>query len=237
MKPRFLLGSGYYHQHPLSDVFIETWVSNFNQHTELYPERAFFISVGDSWQHIQSRAAARLKCYYEVLDLVGNLGHVHQLIDKQAPAKPHVYCGWSASVMALALIAYNNESDFIYREQDCLCFGDYVGEMYRQLGTGNMIFGSYLQDGRHCMPCAQSLFLIRHAFIPKFISLYLGQPDDRSVQSLPEQKFRNMERHEGVKRFTMGVDRGRPLPYDAPVWYAQKFTEAELQELKRRGLL
>ena len=236
---RYLLGSGYFHPAPDTDAFVELWAANLLRHTQPMPERVVILSVGRSWGAAQASATASIP-NLDVVMLDGNCGHVHQLIGKQQPAKPHAYCGWSASVLALALIAYNAEADLVYREQDALCFGDYVGEMYRQIGGGEMIFGNYIENGQHRMPCAQSLFLVRHSFIPTFVSTYLSLADDRSVRMLPEQKFANIAMALGpkaVRRFTFGVDRGRPLPYGAPVWYAQKLTAHELAELRARGLL
>jgi len=234
----YLLGSGYFTKDPANDLFLPIWRKNLFDHTRPTPTLIVIISVGGSWTKGQAFGAAR-PAPTVVLPLKGNLGHIHQLIGKETPAKPHAYCGWSASVLALALIAYNAELDFVYREQDALCFGDYIGEMYRQLGNAKMIFGSYKQGGVHMMPCAQSLFLIKHDFIPEFVKLYLEMPDDRRIDFLPETKFQRLERTYAarVKRFDFGCDRARPLPFRDPVWYAQKLTPDELTDLKRRNLI
>lgn len=235
----YLLGSGYFHPKTDEDNFVGTWFQNLEKHTDRAPpKRVVIVSVGGSWGPVQKMWEECCPYPIDVVELEGNLGHVHGLLGKEPPFKPHAYCGWSASVLALAMLAYNAELDFVYRESDVLAFGDYIGEMYRQLGDGKMIFGSYKENGKHKMPCAQSLFLIKHDFIPKFVSKYLSLPNDRRVDFLPEAKFGYIEASTmGVKRFTFGVDRGRPLPFDDLVWYAQHFTCAELSELKRRGLI
>ena len=38
-------------------------------------------------------------------------------------------------------------------------------------------------------------------------------------------------------RLSFGGDRMRPLPWDTEVWYAQQWTQNELDEAKSRGLL
>lgn len=231
---RILIGSGYFNPNPgVVDTFVAIRNENIeDRYTDDY-SRNVVISVGKSWRRELDWPGV------EVIDLHGNCGHVHQLIGKQTPAKAHAYCGWSAAVMALALLAYCDESDLLYIEQDCLCFGDVIGELYRQMGDRKMVFGSYIEKGRHVMQCEQSLFLIRHDFIPEFVRSYLRYDDDTEIRMLPENKFAAMERHSNglIGRHTIGPGRARPLPYDAPIWSAQKITSAEMQELKKRGLV
>lgn len=233
---KYLLGSGFFAGSEEKHVSPWLWLQNLEQHSRPMPERIVIMSVGGSRPKWQFPPRHNLT----ILDFEGNLGHVHQLIGKQDPAKPHAYCGWSASILALAMIAYNAELDFVYREQSLLAFGDHIGEMDRQLGAGKMIFGSYMQNGQHQMPCAQSLFLIRHDFIPEFIRAYLSFDDDRAATRLPERKFAQLETNFGarhVKRFSFGVDRGRPLPFGERIWYAQKITAAEIVMLQAAKLI
>ena len=231
---RILIGSGYFNPNPdVVDTFVAIRNENIEDRYNGGYNRNVVISVGNSWRRELDWPGV------EVIDLKGNCGHVHQLIGKQTPAKAHAYCGWSAAVMALAWLAYCDEADLCYWEQDCLCFGDVIGELYRQMGARKMVFGSYIEKGRHVMQCEQSLFLIRHDFIPEFVRSYLRYDDDTEIRMLPENKFAAMERHSNgqIGRHTIGPGRARPLPYDAPIWSAQKFTADELAELKRRGMI
>ena len=85
--------------------------------------------------------------------------------------------GWSASVLALAMVAYNDEADFLYTEADCLAFGPWVAQMYTDLGDGDIVFGGPMKS-EPWMPRAQSLFLVRHKAIPLFVAKYLTMGND-----------------------------------------------------------
>lgn len=167
--------------------------------------------------------------------LSGNLGHVGDLLHGK---KHHQFCGWSASVLALAMIAYAGELDFVYLEEDALAFGPWVTQMYSELGDGQFAFGKKMQSPPW-MACSQSLFIVRHAFIPTFVKCYLMLGTDGNAENLPETKFQAIEERfpNECRRLSFTVDRERPLPYDAPVWSAQKFTPDELEELKNRKLI
>src|SRR5687767_917581 len=103
---QYLLGTGYFNRSPESDTFIETWCEN-TARANPSPVRTVVISVGNSW-----RREFNSLFDWDVVSLEQNCGHLHALIGKEEPRKPHVLCGWSASVLALAMIAYNAESDF-----------------------------------------------------------------------------------------------------------------------------
>jgi hypothetical protein len=134
------------------------------------------------------------------------------------------------------MIAYNCGRDFIYKEADCLWFGPVPEQMYQDLGDKGMVFGAKM-DAAPWMNCAQSTFLIRHSFILDFLRGYLFLPHDKDM--LPEDKFVKLEENHPDKfgRLSFGCDRMRPLPWDAEVWYAQQWTQEELDEAKNRGLL
>lgn len=233
MKPRYLLGSGFYDGAGSgSRWFLENlWYPNVMSMagTEWAPERVAIIGVGGSKVDVRESALP-----LTVVELGGNLGHVHQLIGKSLPAKSHSFCGWSSAILTLAMMAYTNECDFIFLEQDALAFGPWVKQLYSSMQCQ----GKLMMYGKSkTMPCAQSLFIIRHAFISGFVQSYLTLPSDKTM--LPEQKFRELENlSQGfIGRFSFGYDRDRPINYDAPVWYGQKFTRAELVEMDRRGLI
>lgn len=158
-----------------------------------------------------------------------NLGHVGDLINgsKEGPI-----CGWSASVIALAMIAYNFNADLFYKENDALGFGSWLLQAYTDLGDGDMVFGGKMETFPY-MQSAQSLFIIRHKFILNFIRQYLSLPPDKDM--LPEEKFSKLEGD--IKFLSFGCDRERPIPWDDPVYYVQQWTPVELEEAKQRGIL
>lgn len=224
----YLLGSGY-HATPGSGQaeFASLWQANVKRFARPAPAKVVIISVGHSVYPVP-RDSELLET---VIDLDGNLGHVGDLLNG---AKQHELCGWSAAVLTLAMLAYTAELDLMVLEQDCLAFGPWVEQTYQDLGDGQVVFGSC-----KLMGVAQSLFLVRHAYLPKFVSLYLGLGTDNNWQMLPEHKFHTLERlyPEEWRRLSFPFDRDRPLDYELPVWYAQKFTAEELDELKARGLI
>lgn len=235
---RCLIGSGYVSGEG-REQFAELWRVNF---TNYYPandyavSRIAIVANGDA-----NRPLATIGYRVEWIDLQGNNGHIGDLINGR---KDRDYCGWTSAVCALAMLAYSDESDFVYREQDCLCFGPWLEQLYTDMGDGMMAFGGKMLTEPY-MECAQSLFIVRHRFIPEFVAHMLVSGDERrkdeegKEDNLPERKFHRLrEKHpEIVKALSFGVDRERPLPYDSPVWYAQKFTDEELEELRKRGMI
>lgn len=220
---KYLLGTGRY---KVDAHWEALWMHHNIKGANPKPSGLMKLEVGvDEWRVLDNNR----------ISIGANLGHVGDLLNG---TKPHQFCGWSAGAIALAMLAYNSELDFVYLEQDALAFGPWVEQMYADMGDGNMVFGGQMKSAPY-MPSAQSLFLIRHSFIPHFVWRYLGMGPDGDVNNLPETKFARMLANEPhhFRALSFGVDRERPLPYDAKVFYGQKFTQKELDELKRRKLI
>jgi hypothetical protein len=223
---KFLIGSGYWHpsggSKKASD-FHKIWLYNITKHAN-----GPIYTIGVDSCHPEFQHANEV-----FIPLIGNCGHIGDLINGN---KERQICGWSASICFLALLAYNNESSFIYVEQDCLWFGDVIGQMYQDMGDRQMVFGRKMESPPW-MGCAQSTFLIRHNFIPEFVSRYLALPEDRLM--LPESKFTTLEEQtpEKFARLSFGVDRERPIPWESPVWYCQQWTQDELDRARERKLI
>ncbi len=210
-------GSGWFFEH--------LWKPNVRRlyNSPLPPENVAVISVAGSKLPPDEQMT--------IIPLSGDLGHFHQFIGKKSPFKDNELSSWEASVIALAMIAYTNETDVIFLEQDCLAFGDWVGQLYRELNGRKMLFGN-----SRCMPCAQSLFIIKHDFILEFIRAYLNVP--MGIR-MGEDKFLHVQSAfpKEVGRFSFPFDRDRPLNYSLPVWYSQKNTARELQTMKSMKLI
>lgn len=221
MTPNYVIGTGFYNPSgSKAQEFYPIWYANTYRHAN--PERVLVLANGGS--HMAATAPGN----WVYLD--GNLGHAHDL---SAGRKPHVMCGWSAAFVTLAMMAYSDERDFIFKEQDCLAFGPWVETMYHEIGDRGMIFGS----NRYA--CAQAIVLCRHAFIPEFVRLYMGEGSEQAKSNECELKFARLERQHPdlFGRFSFGVDRDRPIPYDAEVFYVQQIQPGELAELRRRILI
>lgn len=217
-----MIGTGYYEKDESSYLFYKKWA---NLISKTAPEQSVTVLTHGS------------RCPYEHsrMSIIRgvNLGHVGEYIHS---ARQGRLCGWSASVLALALAAYNMGEDLVYVEQDCLCFGSWYEQAYKDLGDGEFIFGKK-HESAPFMPCSQSLFIIRNSFLLEFVRVYLSLPEDAKM--LPEDKFCEIEKlfPEKCRRLSFGVDRERPIPWDAPVFYVQQWTDAELQEARNRNLI
>lgn len=232
----YIIGSGFYRgsRHPLNvDAFAELWAKSVAKQCAA----ACHVFIVEHATCYPTRALGHIPRPVSIIP-AANLGHVHQYVGAQNPPESGPLCGWSASILLLALTAFNKRADLFYVEQDALLFGDCVGKIQREIGSRQLMFGSWSRKGV-VGGIAQSVFYLRWSWIPTFVQHYLSLWPDTDNTRRPEGKFADIERrHPGhVGRYSFGVDRDRPLPWDAPIWYAQQWTQAELDEVQQRGLL
>lgn len=233
---RYLIGSSFFdggkNGPEFRRAFAPIWSAQFRT---LEPTRIVIVSEAGSKRPLVGWNT-------DVIRLTGDCSHCETLVEdceKGLGRHRNEFSGWSASMTALAMIAYCDMADFIYVEEDCLAFGDWVGQLYRDMGDGYMAFGRKMTSAPW-MPCSQSMFIVRHVFIPEFVSSYLALGGERNRHNLGEAKFCKLEKKSGtgvIRRLTFGVDRERPIPWDAPVWFAQQWTPAELAEARARNLI
>lgn len=223
---KILLGTSFFDGgKPERQDMARLWVENIAW-MDVKPAKV--VAIGEGGARVPS-------LWGDVVRLTGDLGHIHQHLDG-GPKSHHAFTGWSASVMALALLAYIDEADFIYRESDCLAFGPWVTRMYRDCGDAGWVFGPKMNRAPW-MACQQSLFLVKHAMIPRFVSQFLLHGPENDRLRIGETRFVAMEGVMPAARLSFGVDRMRPIPWDDEVWYAQQWSAEELAEAKRRGLI
>ncbi len=139
--------------------------------------------------------------------------------------------GWSFSWILPALVAYCEQCDFVYKEQDCLAFNNRLPAIQK----GRAAFGNHPK-----LECEQSLFWIQHDFILDFVQVYMAIPEPEET-CIAEKKFTLVEKMlpGAVARFSIGPGRDRPLPdfRTKDPWYAQKFEAWDLQRLLNDGLI
>lgn len=232
---RIFLGTSFFDGgKPERQAMAKLWVENVAR-MDVKPTKIVAIGEGN---------AVVPALWGDVVRLTGNLGHIHQHLDN-GPKSHHAFTGWSASVMALAWLSYIDESDFLYRESDCLAFGPWVTRMYRDLGNADWVFGPKMKSAPW-MACAQSLFLVRHKAIPDFVYRFLSYGPENHRDNIGETRFVKMAKFTYPHEFTpalpaaylsFGCDRERPIPWDDDCFYAQQWTPAELEEAKRRNLI
>jgi hypothetical protein len=150
-----------------------------------------------------------------------NFGH---LFDN----KNEFFTGWAVSFMLSALRCYADGHDFIYKEQDCFAWGDWVTSLYSDLETkkAKMLVGRGPWED---LKVEQSLVIIKNDFIPTFISEYmLIKESDKVIPN--ENKFAKvMEKYPEIQFMSMNGGRVRPItPHPT---YAQQLNEQELKDL------
>jgi hypothetical protein len=222
----YTVGSGY---HPGIDPrginreeFFHLWHANVTANSK--PEQ--IIVIGDSGAVIPKLPGIT------PVELRGDLGHIGDALNG---TKNYEFVGWSTSVMALALLCYANETDFVFVEQDVLMFGGCIEKMYEEIGEASVIFG---KSG--LMSCAQSLFLVRHAYLPMFVHQYLSLGTDTRVGHLGEDHFTAASKcwPEDWRQFNFGVDRDRPDGWiDQRPLYVQQLTAGEMAAMKEKGMI
>lgn len=223
---RFLLGTSFFDGgKPERQAMARLWVENIAR-MDVKPTK--IVAIGEG--------GARVPSFWgDVVRLTGDLGHIHQHLDG-GPKAHHAFTGWSASVMALAMLAYIDEADFVYRESDCLAFGPWVTRLYRDCGDRGWVFGPKM-TAAPWMACAQSIFLVKHATIPWFVRTFLAEGPENDRERIGETRFVRMERGMPAARLSFGVDRMRPIPWDDEVFYFQQPTRDDIAEANRRGLI
>jgi len=232
MNPKFVIGTSFFNAPNSGSLwfFNNLWRPAVQA---LHRPPATLIPSGVFCIHVARNKSDRpFPDWIQHTYLTGDLGHVHQLIGKKEPFKDSAISSYEASMLTLALIAYTNECDLIYLEQDCLAFGKWIEQLYAELGSHTeMLFGKV-----RCMPCAQSLFIVKHKFLLTFVCEYIQAGNDIK---LGEEKFISLmkNRPNQIGQFSFGFDRDRPLVYESPVFYAQKLTRDELLNLRRRNLV
>jgi hypothetical protein len=227
---RYLIASGYVDiPHGARGAFARLWLNNIMRYANPKPSRIVVTSArGDRLPFM----------IYPLLDEVRLEGDLGGFMDIVEGRKPHALSGWFGSVLLGAMAAYNDESDLIYLEQDCLAFGPWVQKLYDEIGDAGILFGrKHLSEPWQC--CSQSLFLVKHSYILEFVRLIISSPPMKEPGQLGEHKFERFgqENPEKWKMMTFGVDRERPIPYEDPVFYAQQIKPEEIAELTKRQLL
>lgn len=236
MKPsKYVIGTGM-HPHAGAQEQFGRWLWAIRRHASPLPERIYVLGVGGeqpSRKNMLDAEAYGLDV--RVIATEGNAGHIGDILNG---TKPYYMGGWSAGVITLAMLSYNDLLDFCYAESDTLNFGPWVEWLYSDLGDdGQMTFGAQMHAAPF-MHCSQSLVLIKHAYIHDFVGRSIGQGDERDVNQLPESKWHRMRMSDGRIRASHWLtDRMRPIPWDQGAISAQKFTPEELEEAKRRNLL
>jgi hypothetical protein len=223
----YVIISGYHRNGKDSEAFASMWLNQINKHAS--PLHIYIIETSAGQFPIRRGGIT-------AIPTGANCGHIGDIIHGR---KPPGFCGWSASLIAGALLAYNAEADALFLEQDVIFWGPMDRWLYDQLGSdGQMIFGPKMKSSPF-MACSQSVVLIRRNFIPEFVSRYLAMGNEGGLHDLPETRFETLRYHtpDKIKTYSWHSDRERPIQWEQEVASYQKLTPEEMDEAKRRGLL
>lgn len=227
--PRIFVGSSYFDRRQADrPEFLKIWIENTKR---CFPNPTRVVLVAEAG----SRIPFALPENYDVVNLSGDLGHVSML---ERGEKKNAFAGWTGSMLALAMLAYCDEADFLYKESDCLAFGDIEGQMYRDLtDEGDIVFG-HAHPVAPGMPSSQSLFLVRHRFIPEFVSTYISYGGDATIHGEHKMcKLRDRFGGARIRMLSFGQDRCRPIEWHRSPLYLQQIYPEELAEMKTRNLI
>lgn len=240
----FIVGTGYYNYNSgvLDDsIFLrDVWLPNTRK---LKPKR--IVIVNSNSEEVDCGEGV------EWINLTTNPKHVKDMgVDKS------LFGGWSLSFINSAIYAYSCGCDFIYKEQDCLIFGDVIDRLYKNCEGKQMVTGELFNYPNKDYTIELSLMLLKRDFIPVFLSELMSINKTDGKEMRPEKKFLvirdNHPNEIGVIDFGFGGN--RPYKKDdvfyiqKPRWdYNNKITynmskrtpmfNKEIGDLKKEGLL
>ena len=169
----------------------------------------------------------------DTLAFDNNLGAWSDLVGwhGKPPLKTSLLSGFTATMLELALLAYLNESDLIYKEQDVVIHGPWVRQLYADCGDRQCALARSSTRG-----CLNGLMLFKHAFIPCLVQDYLRftfeKPEEKTTEAILYEVMQL--KPEAFSYLSFGSDCERPVPFDAPVWYMHASTHEELDYVEQR---
>lgn len=220
MHNQYLIFSGHHH-YPGANWFHRVWYNNLFRSAQ--PDMVAIIGQPGLIDPIHRKGVWIVP--------QGDLGGCGQLLRRE---KSSFMAEVSAMWMMGLWYAYISERDAIYVEQDVLCFGHWIERLYERVQGKQCVFGRAATHG-----ISTSLFLIKHEFIPFFCADYVREGPEDHANRIPEMKVLRMANRnpEWYAFNDMPFDTDRPLRYDEPVWYAQKFTDEEMIDLEQKQMI
>ena len=202
------------------DKFFEIWYKNTRKFTD---NKIYVINIDGIFKKEDYENV-------EFINLDYNLGHIGQLIK----TKKFYLSGWTLSILIGLLICYNNNVDFLYKEQDCLFFGD-INDVYKELEDKKCkSLIQILQRGW----IEQSFFIVKHEFILTFVTEWLNIPY-ADYQMVTEKKHNMIyiTHPSDIRPFDFGYGRNRPFNIKDKTFFIQQPKIEELDMLKQNNLI
>lgn len=201
----------------ISQEFFDLWYENTRKYI---PQEIPIHIVGPHRPNLENKQ--------NIISLLeyNNLGHFGDLLTKK---KNDFLIGYTASVVYGMIDAYVRGKDFLYKEQDCLAFGDYVEEIYEIINNSNNY--GILVGSNKTQACSTAIHFVKREYIPLTISHICSVPD---IHCITETKYSEMP---NLGKLTFGYDRDRPFNPKDKIFYVQQLKKEELQILKDEKLI
>jgi len=232
MNNDYIVTTGYYS--PPDNKFIEDffhiWYDNIIKYSS--PKRIIVVNAG--CKRPEGAKGEWLDGY--------NFGYV-PVMDKERNCPK--FCGWSIGFMVGMMIAFHNNCDFIYREQDTLAFGKYIDAIYNMVNKkGKKILVG--EDCAHAYKIDNGFTFLKHDIILDFLKewLTIDRKDAGPGRLRPEQKFttvfKKFTKVQGFLPFGYGTF-NRPINYEDETFYFhpnnKKALAICLEEVRKRKLV
>jgi len=108
-------------------------------------------------------------------------------------AKNNILCGWARGVIHGAIQAYINNLDFVYVEQDLLLFGkDFLKNIFIEMDLKGKKM-CYMNGDETPQKIQQSLIIVKHDYLHKYISDLLSDTDHTQSEELKHYNIINNE--------------------------------------------
>lgn len=240
---KYTIGTGYYNskgrypwawdsKDPMDKpTFFNLWLENTLKFSK--PEQIVVVDASMNAEK-PSKEIMDSVCWIPLKD---NLGHT---LDMDHSTSYQRYSGWSTAFLITGLIAYNNKTDFIFKEQDCLAFNDWIGEFYKSHGY-NMLVGR--ENSVYSLIVEHSLLWVKWEYIPEILSQYMmiRNPDGGPNYVRTEHKFARIKENypSEIGYFDFGYGRCdvTELPKNNSPFYMQQVSNSKLRLLKENSYI
>jgi len=213
MNRDYIIGTGYYEDSEKDMEFYQKyWLPNTLKYSS--PQKIVVVNSGSP-----NRKVSDLENW---IDLTTNPGpHAN------APRDQNLLGGWNLGFIQGALYAYSCRCDFIYKEQDCLAFGNWITESQEALETQKKLalvgklknwpdFPGSQGDFELCLVYLKFEHIIN--FLNELFSIPLGD-----MSCFCEKKFNMIgEKTNSIGEFGFGYGGNRPFVGTDPTFYIQK---------------
>jgi hypothetical protein len=206
MTRGYIVGTGYFKANQkCEDFFSDCWVPNTLKYAS--PEK--IIVTNSASPEIPTEPLV------EWLNLSRNPGH-------WSPT-PSRFAGWSFGFIQGALYAYAGDCDYIYKEQDCLAFGNWVEEMQRQCEGKGMVTGELWEPHVRWVTMELSLIFVKWEFIMPFLTQLFSIEETEDVMR-PEKKFLAIrdKNPDSIGAVSFGYGGNRPFNCEDDCFYIQR---------------